>query len=157
MCSTSTPLTAPCTCAMFTEPMSCFNYINSFNYPISFCKVYRICLVSTTLTPSTTQFPLQCLFQLDLHWLFQLLNFILWSLKNMSCFNYINSVNYVKLFQLHRTILLTEYLQNVSYFNYLDSFNYSISFCKVYRICLVSTTLTPPATWKSTMLTTSTA
>ena len=33
-----------------------YYYFNSFNCTISFCNVYRTSLISTTLTPSTTQF-----------------------------------------------------------------------------------------------------
>ena len=36
--------------------ISCFNYINSINYIFSFYKDYRICLISITSTPSSTQF-----------------------------------------------------------------------------------------------------
>ena len=59
----------------------------------------------------------------------------------MFCFNYINSFNYLK-------------INYVKYFNCMKSYKLN-----VYRIdlCFVSTALTPSSTWKSIMLTTSTA
>ena len=69
--------------------MSCFNYINSTNYSISFCEGYRICLVSTTLTPSTTEchvVKFNCINYIDS------LNY---TISFMSCLNYINSISYI--------------------------------------------------------------
>ena len=86
------------------------NFINSINYSISFCDVYRIYLVSNTSTPPTAEF----------------------YFVKFNCINYIDSLNYTISF--------------MSCFNYINSINYIFSFYKDYRICLISTTLTPSTT-----------
>ena len=88
------------------QNMSCFNYIISINYSILFCEGYRICLVSTTLTPSTTEF----------------------HVVKVNYINYIDSLNYKISF--------------MSCFNYINSINCIFSFYKDSRICLISTTST---------------
>ena len=125
-----------------------YNYINSINYQ-------NINFLTTSTAWNTTNWMFKEHFLVQLFQLLKIHNFLLQCLQNMSCFNYINLtnsliINYVNYFQLHE-MLLIECLQNMSCFNYFNSFIYIISFCKVYRIYLVSTTLTPSATWISTL------